>query len=73
MVGGVVPPNAVLHGLQRLRLDQQGHPAGELPLDGPGGRGDPVRDVLPVQQVMEGKPLLVVGKEDVIADLFLSH
>lgn len=65
--------NARPGGFHRLGLQQQGHAAGQFPLNGPGRRGDAVGDVLPVQQVVEAQALLIVGKENVVPDVFLSH
>ena len=52
----VVLLNAAPGGLHRVGLQQKGHAAGELALDGAGRGGDAVFDPRLRQQIVEGKP-----------------
>jgi len=70
---GVVPGHTVLRGLKMLRLEEEGHPAGELALNGAGSGGDAVGNVLSRQEVVERQPLLVVGKQNIVAQALVIH
>ena len=48
-------------------LDHQGDPAGEITLDRPRCGGDPVANVVAVQQVVQCKTLLIVGEKNIPA------
>ena len=64
--------NASLGCFQISRFDQQGHPAGKLTLDSSRRRGDPVFNAVLRQEVMELQSLLIVCKENVVANAAFS-
>ena len=59
--------------INNIRLNKKGHTATELTLDGPGCRCDSVLQTIVRKQVMEGQALLVIFKENVIANIRISH
>ena len=45
-----------------FRIDQETHPAGQIPLDRPRRRRDPVRDIILQQKIPECQSLLIIRK-----------
>ena len=54
-------------------LDQQAHAAGQLPLNGPGGRGNAVFQIMLAQQIPQSQTLFVILKQDVPPNVRIRH
>ena len=50
-----------------LRFNQKAHSAGQIPLDRPRRRGDPVRYAIRKQEIPQRQPLFIICKEYVIS------
>ena len=59
--------NAGTGGVDIFLFKHQGDPAGEIALDRPRCGGDPVANVVAVQQVVQCKTLLIVGEKNIPA------
>ena len=73
VVGSFLFHDAVQGGFDIRILDQQAHAAGEFSLNGPGRRCDPVFHPVDKQQVPQSQTLLIIHKEDIPADVGISH
>jgi hypothetical protein len=70
VVGCVMFCNTVPNGINVRGKHQQAHTAGQFSLNGP-GRGRNARfQSLALQQILQGKTVGVIGKQDVIMDFF---
>ena len=67
MIGSLVRFYAAARLVDVLRLDQQTHPAGQVPLDRPRRRRDPVGDIVLEQKISQCQPLLIICKKNIIS------
>ena len=73
VIYGIVQCNAALCRLQPFRLDKQAHSAGKLALYRSWGRGNAALYAIRRQYILQRQTLLVIFKEDIVADIAVIH